>query len=43
MDYPLQNCKDNKRGDTQAYIIRSIQVYWMLYSSYTKPTYHYYN
>ena len=27
MDYPLQNCKDNKRRDTQAYIIRSIQVY----------------
>jgi len=27
MDYPLQTSKDNKRGDTQAQIIPSIQVH----------------
>ena len=27
MDYPLQNSKDNKRGEIQAQIIPSIQVH----------------
>jgi hypothetical protein len=39
MNYPLQNSKDNKKGDTQAQIIRSIQVSEMFAPSCTNHCY----